>query len=572
MNIKKSIITKLWFCMIILSVVTLLFCGLILSNIFEDFYFQIKQNEMINEGQQLISLILNGANPSELLDISKFINAHAVVVDRLGLIKATSNLMKFKGLTIDSSEFRRILQGHIIVSKGYLSQFNASMLTVGLPIKTEAGVIGAIILYAPMAPIQDSIWQIRRFVLFATAGAILVATGLSFFLSRTISKPLVQMKQVAEGMAQGDFDRKVLAVTEDEIGSLAESINFLSDALKANINALSQERDQLQNILLGMTDGVITFDAGGKILIANPQAEDILGISIEEGRQHQALDMILPIFKNVLDTKKPVSEEIKIGSKTISARLAPLKNNDDEIWGVVAVLQDVTQARKLEHLRREFVANVSHELRTPLSYLQGFTEAILDGVIQEPEEQEKYLNIILDETLRLRRLVNELLDLSQMESGQFTFKKEKISLTDLIDRVIKKVSPNLNKKQVAIKCQLGEIPLIMADEDRIEQVLINLIDNALKYTPQGEEILVSCIKNNDNITVTVKDHGPGIPEEEIGFIWDRFYKVDKSRSRDKGGTGLGLAIVKSIIEAHGGKVAAHNCPEGGTEFYFCLPL
>jgi len=558
--------------MIILTVVTLLFCGLILSNIFEDFYFDIRQKEMINEGQQLITLILNGANPSELLDISKFINAYAVVVDRQGLIQATSNLLKFRGLTIESSEFGEILKGNIIVDKGFVSQFNASMLTVGLPIKTEAGVIGGLILYAPMAPIQDTIWQIRRFISFAAAGAVLVATGLSFFLSMTITKPLLQIKQVAEGMARGDFESKVLTVAEDEIGSLADSINFLSEALKNNINALSQERDQLQNILLGMTDGVITFDANGRVLIANPQAEDMLGGIFCEDKHPQTLEVILPLYRKVLEEKKATQEEIKIGGKTISARFAPLMDKDNQIWGVVVLLQDITQTRKLEHLRKEFISNVSHELRTPLSYLQGFTEAILDGVIQEPEEKEKYLNIILEETLRLRRLVNELLDLSQMESGNFTLKKEKISLNNLIERVVKKAGPYAAKKQIKINYQLQDIPLVMADEDRIQQVLINLIDNAIKHTGYGNEILVHSKSYAEGVAVSVKDHGPGIPEDEIDFIWERFYKVDKSRARDKGGTGLGLAIVKNIINAHGGKVEARNCPEGGIEFSFYLPL
>ena len=243
-----------------------------------------------------------------------------------------------------------------------------------------------------------------------------------------------------------------------------------------------------------------------------------------------------------------------------------------QIWGVVAVLQDVTQASKLELLRREFISNVSHELRTPLSYLQGFTEAILDGVIKEPGETEKYLNIILEETLRLRRLVDELLDLSQMESGHFTLKKEKISLNSLIERVVKKASPYAVKKQVEINCNLQDIPLVMADEDRIQQVLINLIDNAIKHTSSGKEILIQSKSCEEGVVVSVKDHGPGVPEDELDFIWERFYKVDKSRARGKGGTGLGLAIVKNIIDAHGGKVDARNCPEGGIEFSFYLPF
>ncbi|RKL63424.1 HAMP domain-containing protein [Thermoanaerobacteraceae bacterium SP2] len=570
MNPNKSIIFKLWLYMIILTVVTLLFSGLILSSVFEDFYFNIRQNEMINEGQQLITLILQGVEPMELLDISKFINAHAVVVDRQGLIKASSNILKFKGMAMDGKEFSEVLKGNIVIHKGLMPQFDAAMLTVALPIKTEGGVMGALILYSPMESIQNSVWQIRRLILLAAAGAVIIATALSFVLSKTVSRPLVEMKKVAEGMAKGDFEGRVSVSSQDEIGTLAKTINYLSDALKNNINALSQEKEQLKNVLLSMTDGVITFDADSRLIMANPQARDMLRVEMDdEGKE--GFKVLYPLLDRVRETKKPLQEELKLDGRIISARLAPLMDEGLNLWGMVAVLQDVTRARKLEHLRREFVGNVSHELRTPLSYLQGYTEALLDGMVEDPEEKKKYLNIILDETLRLRRMVNELLDLSQIESGHLHLKKDKISLKNLIERVVKKLTPLSQKKGIKISTEFEELPLVMADEDRIEQVMINLIDNAMRYNEGSGEIRIKARKSEGGVIVSVKDNGPGIPEDELPFIWERFYKVDKARTRKTGGTGLGLAIVKNIIEVHGGKVWAKNCAEGGTGFYFSLP-
>jgi two-component system sensor histidine kinase ResE len=570
MNPNKSIIFKLWLYMIILTVVTLLFSGLILSSVFEDFYFNIRQNEMINEGQQLITLILQGVEPLELLDISKFINAHAVVVDRQGLIKASSNILKFKGMAMDGKEFSEVLRGNIVIHKGLMPQFDAAMLTVALPIKTEGGVMGALILYSPMESIQNSIWQIRRLILLAAAGAVIMATALSFVLSKTVSRPLVEMKKVAEGMAKGDFEGRVSVSSQDEIGTLAKTINYLSDALKNNINALSQEKEQLKNVLLSMTDGVITFDADSRLIMANPQARDMLRVEMDdEGKE--GFKVLYPLLDRVRETQRPLQEELKLDGRTISVRLAPLMDEGLNLWGMVAVLQDVTRERKLEHLRREFVGNVSHELRTPLSYLQGYTEALLDGMVEDPEEKKKYLNIILDETLRLRRMVNELLDLSQIESGHLHLKKEKISLKNLIERVVKKLTPLSQKKGIKISTEFEELPLVMADEDRIEQVMINLIDNAMRYNEGSGEIRIKARKSEGGVIVSVKDNGPGIPEDELPFIWERFYKVDKARTRKTGGTGLGLAIVKNIIEAHGGKVWAKNCAEGGTRFYFSLP-
>ncbi|MDI3481282.1 MAG: two-component system, OmpR family, sensor histidine kinase ResE [Tepidanaerobacteraceae bacterium] len=570
MNLKKSVIFKLWLYMIILTIVTLLFSGLILSSVFENFYFNIRQNEMINEGQQLITLILQGIDPMELVDISKFINAHAVVVDRQGLIQASSNILKFKGMPMESREFSEVLKGNIVIHKGFISQLGAAMLTVALPIKTEMGVMGALILYSPLASIENSIWQIRRFILLAAAGAVLMATALSFVLSKTVSRPLVEMKKMAEGMAEGNFEGKVDVPSEDEIGTLAKTINYLSDALKKNINALSQEKEQLKKVLLSMTDGVVNFDTNGRLIMANPQAIEMLRCGTDEDEK-EGVRLLYPLLDKIRETKKPLNEELKLSGRIISVRMAPLMDEGMNLWGAVAVLQDVTRERKLEHLRREFVGNVSHELRTPLSYLQGYTEALLDGMVEDPEEKKKYLNIILEETLRLRRLVNDLLDLSQIESGHLNLKKDKISLKNLIERVVKKLAPLSQKKGINIYTEYEDIPLIKADEDRIEQVMINLIDNAMRYAEDNGEIRIKVKKGENGVVVSVKDRGPGIPEEELPFIWERFYKVDKSRARKTGGTGLGLAIVKNIIEAHGGRVWAKNCPEGGTGFYFSLP-
>lgn len=570
MNIKKSIITKLWLYMTILAIITLLFSGLVLSSVFEDFYFNMRKNEMINEGQQLLSLILGGANPAELLDISKFINAHAVLIDRQGLIQASSNIIKFKGMAIGSKELAEVLKGNTVVHKGHIPQFNASMLTVALPVKTELGVAGGLILYSPMSTIENSIWHIRRLILLAAAITVMISTGLSFVLSRTVSKPLVQMKKAAEEMAKGKFNNKVNVDTDDEIGTLAKTMNYLSDALDENINALSQEKKQLQNVLLSMNDGVVTFDEKGQVVMANPQAIDIMPDASDNGGSH--FDILRPFIKEIKDSGENVSQEIKLKGKTISVRMTPLFDDNMKLWGVLAVLQDVTRERKLEDLRREFLGDVSHELRTPLTYLQGYTEALLDDMVKNQEERYKYLNIILEETLRLRRLVDELLDLSHIEAGHLDIKKNDASIESIVEKVSKKVLPICNNKKIELAIEIqDEIPLIVADEDRIEQVLINLVDNAVRYSPQKSKVVIKVRPSGEGVIVSVKDSGPGIPQDELPFVWERFYKVDKSRERKKSGTGLGLAIVKKIVELHKGRVWVQNCEEGGTEFSFYLP-
>jgi len=253
-------------------------------------------------------------------------------------------------------------------------------------------------------------------------------------------------------------------------------------------------------------------------------------------------------------------------------RMTPLLDDNMKLWGILTVLQDVTRERKLEDLRREFLGDVSHELRTPLTYLQGYTEALLDDIVQDQEERNKYLNIILEETLRLRRLVDELLDLSNIESGHLDIRKNNVSIESIVEKVSKKVQPICSNKNVELAIDIQEeVPLIVADEDRIEQVLINLVDNAIRYSPQNSKVLIKVRPSGKGVIVSVKDNGPGIAPDELPFVWERFYKVDKSRERKKSGTGLGLAIVKKIVELHKGRVWAQNCEEGGTEFSFYLP-
>lgn len=567
---RKSIVTKLWIYMTVLTVVALLISGLVLSNIFEDFYFNMRKNEMINEGQQLISLILGGINPSELLDISKFINAYSVIIDRQGLIQASSNVLKFEGVAIGPKELREVLNGNIVVSKSFVSQFDANMLTVALPIRTEGNVIGGVILFSPMSSIESTIWQIRYLVLSVAGASVLVLTALSLVLSKTISKPLIQMKKVAEEIARGEFGTKVKVKSQDEVGTLANAINYMSEALNKNINMLDQEKRQLQNILLSMTDGVITFDAENSVIMANPQAVEMIP-DLKQNGELKVPKIIEPIVKKAMKCSEFISEELEIDGKVVAVKMTPLLSDDGVLQGVLAVLQDITRERKQEDLRKEFLSDVSHELRTPLTYLQGYTEALIDGIVKDSDEHDRYLNIILEETLRLRRLVDELLELSHMEAGHLNIQKDYVSIKELVEQVCKKFLPICEEKNINLKIEIENIQPILIDEDKIEQVMINLIDNAIRYSPSGQDVLIKAGADETGVTISVKDSGSGIPDSELPFIWERFYKVDKSRARKDSGTGLGLAIAKRIVELHNGKIWATNCAEGGTEFSFYIP-
>ncbi|GAW93018.1 ATP-binding protein [Calderihabitans maritimus] len=575
----RGIIGKLWLTNVFLVVLTLLILGIALGKLFENFYFSQRAEQLIRDGRQIAQLVVERQTQDWTLEeinlLSRFIDSNVMVVDRKGLVRACGGMMRMRpGMHLEQEEINHVLEGKTVISRGFHPRFDMPVLSVAVPIRAAGEVVGAVLLHTPVEPITQSINAIRRLILYAAAGAVLVATIISFFLSRQLSLPLLEMKRVALNMARGDFRGRIKIRAKDEIGTLGETLNFLSAKLEKNLRALSQEKEKLANILSSMTDGVITFDAEGKVILTNPVAEQLLDIKQENKEQlEKKYPEINAVLHRVLETNVSEETQIKVGEKIIALRMAPLRQEDGEIYGVVALLQDVTKEWQLERLRRDFVASVSHELRTPLTYLQGYAEAILDGLAETPQQQRKYLEIILEETLRLRRLVSELLDLSQLESGQINLNFSTFSLPQLVRRVTDKLKPVAEKQGIILKTDLpSDLPLVFSDEDRVEQVLINLLDNALQHTPTQGEITIKAEVLPEEIKISVADTGPGIPREELPLIWERFYKVDKARTRAGKGTGLGLAIVKNIVTALGGEVGVESEVGKGSVFSFTLPL
>jgi len=279
------------------------------------------------------------------------------------------------------------------------------------------------------------------------------------------------------------------------------------------------------------------------------------------------------MFEEVRKEKQMHKKDIELLGKIISTRMTPLFDNESKkIIGVVGILQDVTKERELEQMRRDFIANVSHELRTPLSLMQGYSEALLDGMAEDAAKKEKIISIIHQETLRLKRMVDELLDLSRLQTGHFNLNKQNLNVEDMLKTIEEKYKTAVLNAGLEFKMDIQEgLPQVKADHDRMQQVLINLVENALKHTDEGQ-IVISAFKEEEQVCIEVSDSGTGISKEDMDFIWERFYKVDKSRNRAKGGTGLGLSIVQNIVKAHNGKVWVRSEESKGSTFGFCIPI
>jgi two-component system sensor histidine kinase ResE len=574
---------------VVLVVVALLVVlGLLLSQLFDNFYFNLQAQNLIKQGENLGKLVLSSPSDAELLRdlalVEDFLNANVVIMDKSGLIQSVSpgmmRMHRWGGQgwqRLTPPQAAAVLAGRTVVMRGYQPGVNATVLTVAVPVKVGDEVVGAVYLYAPLAPITRTIAEVRRLILYGVLVTLVVATILAFFLSRRISRPLIHMERAAQAMAAGDFSPRVNVGTDDEVGRLGQALNHLAEELARTLDALGAERDQLANILGSMTDGVITFDAGGAVLIFNPPAASYLAPLTElAAGKRLGLDIRLPeleeAFRQVVETGTVQGAEVTVGSKVLACRLAPLTDPRGTVRGVVSVLLDMTRERRLEEMRREFVANVSHELRTPLTYLQGYTEAILDGLAADPDEEKKYLKIILDETLRLRRLVSDLLDLSRIEAGQLALEKGEVNLAELCSEVAEKVRPLAEEKEIRLELDVpAQLPPAWGNADRLQQVLINLLDNALRHTGAGGKVAVTAKVQGEELAVSVHDTGPGIPPEELPYIFERFYKVEKARTRTTAGTGIGLAIVKGLVEAHGGRVWVESTPGKGSVFTFTVP-
>ncbi|XEC92786.1 ATP-binding protein [Paenibacillus tarimensis] len=438
----------------------------------------------------------------------------------------------------------------------------------------------------------DSTYEITHEikVLFVYTGVIgfLLTTFFAFFLITKITQPLVKLKKAADLIAHGEYQTRVPIRSTDEIGDLANTFNHMASELDKLIKALYHEKDHLASILRSMADAVITFDAEGKVILTNPQGQRIMDqwsnpdwsdLNPEDQSFGEVPAPLFELYRTVLREGRDLSSKVHVHDGVWSVVMAPLKS-DDSVRGAVTVMRNVTEEFKLDKLRKDFVANVSHEIRTPLSMLQGYSEALLDDIAASPAERKELVQVIHDESLRMGRLVKDLLDLARMEAGHLEMNYDRVEVDALIQRVHRKFQVYAKERGIRLHYDIADRPLVLgaADEDRLEQVFTNLLDNALRHTPGDAEIIIHArplLKNDRRyIEIKFKDEGQGIPREDLPYIFERFYKADKARTRGSsgGGTGLGLAIVKNIVEAHRGTIDAESQTGFGTTFTLLLPV
>jgi len=475
----------------------------------------------------------------------------------------------------DRPEFLQAIWGRVGVSTRFSYTLGHEQIYVAVPLKDQGRIIGVVRASLAMTAVGQALRVFYfKIVLGGLAIALLVAL-LSFFISRRLSDPLENLKRGALRFAQGDLSRKLPIPQTDELASLAEVLNDMAAKLEGRINALIRQGQMQVAVLSSMIEGVLAIDAEQRLIALNRAGARLLGVepeaTLNQNIQEVVRDSGLRWFLNrTLVAKEPIEEEVAIseGQRVLQAHGTSLKDASGANIGVLIVLHDVTHLRQLEHLRRDFVANVSHELKTPITSIKGFVETLLTGALQEPENAENFLRIIAKQVDRLNEIIDDLLSLSRLEQdaerGRIFLTTQRIK--GVLETAIQVCGPKAKARGIAVHLDCPDDLRARVNAPLLEQALVNLVDNAIKYSEANREVRVEAERLGPEVIIRVRDQGSGIKQEHLPRLFERFYRVDSGRSRASGGTGLGLAIVKHIAQAHLGKVTVQSAPGKGSIF------
>jgi len=479
----------------------------------------------------------------------------------------------------DRPEVRAALEGRVGRDRRTSASVRAPLMYVALPVRDGDRTIGVLRLALPLSAVTSSYDQINRVMLAGGLVALVVACGIGIFVAGRVTRPVVEMQAIARQMSEGQFAVRAPVRSADELGALGRALNVMVLRLREQIHNLEAERAKATAILDGMVEGVVAVDGQECILLMNERARAMFGVGPGRGEGKPFLEVIRnadlhEIFRSGRTAGGVFRHELRLShpmDRTLRVTAVPLRLTGEDP-GLVLVVDDVTELRRLEHVRTEFIANVSHELRTPLTAIQGYLETLLGGALEEREHARRFVEIAFRHTERLGRLLNDLTDLSNIELGKVSLRLAPTPLRPIVDSVLELVAAKARDGEVTLTAEVSEVIHVQADHDRLVQVLINLVDNAVKYTPAGGAVTVRARPTADHrVEVSVSDTGGGIPRADLPRITERFYRVDKARSRELGGTGLGLAIVKHLVLAHGGDLVIDSEEGQGTTVRVLLP-
>ena len=586
---KKRIFWQLFPSYLLITFTALLAVGGYASNSLREFYYDrtaedLKARAWLIERQ--IARKIPPFNPSSLNSLSRDLgiktNTRITIIDLSGQVLGDSHEEPSRmDNHADRPEFRNALQGETGMALRFSNTLKEHMMYLAVPIILEDKLSGVVRTSIPITFIDQELRTIEFKIGGVSLAVAFLAAGISLMVSRRISKPLEQMKHSAESIARGDW-KEHLSVNSDsvEISALSNALNQMALQLEDRIETITSQRNESEAVLSSMVEGVLAVDAQENVIHLNKAAGKLLeiktdnaeGLPVEEIVRNSHLREFI---ERTLSGVENVETDLTIGNQNeifLQAHGAVLKDMQENSIGAVIVLNDVTRLRRLETVRQDFVANVSHELRTPITSIKGFVETLQQGALENLEEAERFLEIISKQVERLNAIIEDLLSLSRLEQDSGTLEIEKTKVLPILESVIRDCENKALKKNTSIKLNCPDELEVFANPPLLNQAVLNLVDNALKYSEQGGEIKVQALSTETETVIEIKDWGCGIDSAHLPRLFERFYRVDQARSRQLGGTGLGLAIVKHIAQVHGGRVSVNSTLGKGSRFSIHLSI
>ncbi len=474
------------------------------------------------------------------------------------------------------------LRGKIGTSVRFSNTLRQNMMYLAIPFKQDGTVTAVIRTAIPLTDVENTIRSLQlKIGLFGFIIA-LIAAGICLFISHRISNPIANMTRGAERFAKGDLKHRLPSPDTRELAGLSRALNQMAEELENRMEAITDQRNEYGAVLASMVESVIAINMEQRILSINRAAAEMLNISPALMKGRSILEAVRNrdlhrFITEALEDGNPREGDVvlhQVGEQILHSQCIPLNNTANHRIGTLVVLHDVTRIRQLENMRRDFVANVSHEIKTPLTAIKGFVETLQNGTADTPEEQQKFLGIIKKHADRLHAIVEDLLSLARLEEREEhnELYLQSWSVEKIIDTAVQVVKRRAEEKEISIHVTCDDALKIDVDTTLIEQAIVNLLDNAVKYSSDGSPIYIEAQSTPGEISIHVADQGPGIPRNHLPRLFERFYRVDRARSRSLGGTGLGLAIVKHIAQAHGGKVSVESTLGKGSTFSISLPV
>lgn len=572
--------SRLLFALITLIIVVLVGLGLLLGQLFKSFYLNTF-NQRLEKETNLVTLLVEEEEtitPSlqkYLEDIGKTLSARISITDLDGTLQYDTDGSVQPEEDSHQDVLQQIIEKNKDKQRVYYER-NDEMYYYGASLMRDGERAGFVVLSTPVESLHRVNQQIWGLLIASLGAALVVILLLGVRITAQYTRPIESATKVAMELAKGNYKARTYEEHVDETGMLSQSINVLARNLQDMTKAQEMQQDRLSTLIENMGSGLILIDGRGYVNLINrayketfhvEQSDYLYRLYYEALEHKEVVELVEEIFMTEVRVRKQLVLPLKIERKHFEVYGAPIIGTNDEWKGIVLVFHDITELKKLEQMRKDFVANVSHELKTPITSIKGFSETLLDGAMNDKETLEYFLSIILKESERLQSLIEDLLDLSKIERQGFKLNMDYVDIHELLEDILIILGAKAKEKEIDLELLKAKRDLfIFGDNPRVKQIFINLINNALAYTPSGGKVSVTVQDAEDKVEITVSDTGIGMDEEEIPRIFERFYRVDKARSRNSGGTGLGLAIVKHLVEAHHGSITVASKVNSGTAF------